>query len=182
MKTLSYRYFLRRARGEYAPDNTVYRQYRGNRGGHTARLTRDRFVPEPGAATLSIRRFPCRTACRNAAAAAPSCGAAAVEVPNSSTVLLVVGGEHSCGRVLNRMPERTKKKQNYRRNKKQMKRENKNKKTPKCSGTKCNKCFQFSNTFLVTKCLVAAHQQSITIYSFLFDFFFVFWLQQVVEK
>jgi hypothetical protein len=37
----------------------------------------------------------------------PSCGAAA-EVPNGSTVLLVVGGEHCCGRVLNRMPERTK--------------------------------------------------------------------------
>jgi len=66
-------------------------------------------VPEPGAATLSIRRFPCRAARRNAAAAASSCGAAA-EVPNSSTVLLVVGGEHSCGRVQNRMPERSEKK------------------------------------------------------------------------
>jgi len=105
---MSYCYFLRRARGRYPPDNTVYRQYRGRRG-HTARLTRDRFVPEPGAATLSIRRFPCRAARRNAAAAAPSCGAAA-EVPNSSTVLLVVGGEHTCGRVQNRMPERTNKK------------------------------------------------------------------------
>jgi len=46
--------------------------------GHTARLTRDRFAPEPGAATLSIRRFPCRAAMPPQP---PSCGAVA-EVPN----------------------------------------------------------------------------------------------------
>jgi len=93
---------LRGARGRYARDNTVYRYYRGHCG-NTARLTRDRFAPEPGAATLSIRRFPRWAAMPQP----PSCGAAA-EVPNGSTVLLVVGGEHCCGRVLNRMPERTK--------------------------------------------------------------------------